>query len=202
MRRFLERHWFAIILISLSAIVLTAAFCSDLEPVLPSREQHTIDSIKVTTPIYYAKRDTLILRETTYVTRSVLAHESARTARQHADSIKGVADSLEALADSAVANADLWRETAAARDTEAQQLRHSNDSLAVAWLNEHLARLQADARASLDSARVVALADLNQRIARVVQRDCRIARILRCPTRAQAYGAGVLTTLAVGLAAR
>lgn len=202
MRGFLKQHGLAIALIVLSLIAVAFTFAADPEPTFPAREQHTIDSIKVTTPIYYAKRDTLILRETTYVTRSVVAHEAARTARQHADSIKQHADSLEALADSAVANADLWRETAETRGEEAQQLRHANDSLTVAWLSEHLARLQADARASLDSARVVALADLNQRIVRDVRQDCRVLGVVRCPSRTESFIAGSLTTLAAVVAAR
>jgi len=201
MRQSIKEHAVAIALLAIAVVGLVLAFCAKPEPpVMPEAHQHSFDSLRVTAPIYHAERDTLIMRETTYVARSVKAHDAGQTARQQADSIAHRADSLETLALAANDSAALWHATADERKAEAERLLHANDSLSSAWLNEHLARIQADARASLDSTRNVALTDLNTKLAADVahDRDCHVLRVLTCPSRIESYGAGFVTgTLAV-----
>ena len=183
------------LLMLIAATGLTMAFCGNT-PSTPS-ELHTFDSLKVTAPIYHAVRDTLVLRETTYVTRAVRAEHAGAAARAEADSAKARADSLETAAQTSADSATLWRLTAETREVEATKLRHANDSLSSAWTQEHLARLQADARAALDSTRNVALDDLNDRLAAKLRKES------NRPSSAKVFVAGVLTgTLAVAVATR
>lgn len=175
----------ALALVLIAATGLVMAFCG-AEPTapLPSSDQHTLDSIKVTTPLYHAERDTLIVHETTFVARAEHAADAARHERASADNIAIVADSLE---QTALDSAAYWHDAADARKAETQTLRAANDSLSTALEYEHKALLAADARAALDSTRVVALNDFNDRLSRDLEKE------RHHPSSIKVFAAGVLT---------
>lgn len=177
-------------------------FCRAKPGAVPQKEQHSLDSVTITKPIYQAARDTLVRTETKIVTRVI--HDTAVAHRAYDDAAKAQAraDSLQAVAARADSSASLWHLVADARTQEAADLHVTVDTLVAALRGEKSARDAADSRSRIDSARAAALDNLSQRLATDVKRasECRVLLILGCPSRKASFVVGALTAVTAGAA--
>lgn len=194
-------RWPAISLtVGVAAVALVAfAFCRAKPTPIPTREQHTIDSLAITKPGYQARRDTFVRVESIYVAQSAGNARQARQARHAADSLHALANAAQRVAEAERDTSSRWHDVAVLRGIENDSLRVANTGLDSALAQQIRARTAADARSSADSARLYSSEDLNRRLAIDLQRaspPCRIAWAFKCPTRTQtavvSLGLGVL----------
>jgi hypothetical protein len=159
---------------------------------IPAREQTSLDSLMATAPAFQAQRETLVVRETTYVTRSTERARQAAIAELIADSLRTIAETLQRAAEAQGDTAAAWRRIADVRRVETDSLRAANRSLDEALADQTVARGSADARATAAEQRLAATDDLAQRLANDIKRgDCRVLVVFNCPSRR--------ATLAIGL---
>ena len=181
-------------------VIAFFGFCHAKQGTVPQKEQSSLDSAKITKPIYLAARDTLVRTETTYVTKTVHDTAAARVLYVAAGTAQARADSLQTLAQAADSNASLWHGVADARTQEASALHGVVDTLAEALTNEKAARVSADSRSKIDSARAAALDNLSQRLAADVKKasECRVLFVIGCPSRKASFVAGAVASVGVG----
>jgi len=173
-------------------------------PSIPAREQHTLDSLGFTAPIFRAHVDSTIRAETVYVAKSVTAATHARSAYDSSTYYKHLADSLTAVAGKAIdTSAVTWEGIAVVRAAEASTARHAADSLRVALTAMTIAKNNADDRARTDSLRVVSVTDALNRTAadlRAADPPCRVLKFVRCPSRRSVAVVGVALGVAAAIA--
>jgi hypothetical protein len=183
------------------AIVVLAlvAYCRPKPAPIPRAEQKSLDSLEATKPAFSALRDTLILRETTYVTRSSINRAQAIAATQAADSLRERAIVAQRVAEAARDTSSAWRTVAQLRTAESDSLRSANGALVTALSDMNLARSAAVSRATAAEARLTASENLNARLAEDVRAGdrCRILYIAACPSRKTAAISGVILGAAV-----
>jgi hypothetical protein len=192
-----REHWKNLaIWTPVAALVLYVGFCHPKKNPVPPKEQHTIDSLAITQPAFQAHRDTLILRETTYVRASTQEARKATIATHAADSLRTIADAAQARAVAAGDTLSEWRAAALARQQEADTLRSALSTTTHALDLQILARIAADDRATASEQRLTAVQNLSERLARDVQAagQCRVLFVARCPSRK----AVAVASLAVG----
>ena len=177
--------------------------CSTWKPTpIPPKEQFSRDSLKATQPGFQARVDTLRLIDSTATRQARQSAAAARSALRTADSLRQVAIAAqrhaEAATDSAAMIAAL-RETATGFDAEAKRIRVGYDSLAKAYSAESTAHVAAELRANELGTRLLATSDLNDRLAKDLQRaspPCHIAHFFGCPSRKVAFVSGVVVASA------
>lgn len=149
-------------------------------------------------PAFTEQQHALAVVETVYVHDAATAERSATRARLAADVLARRADSVEQLARAHADTATLWYAAWRERAAEADSLRRADDSLTVALAKERAARLAADTRAFLATARLDTAETLNHELARqVVAKDrCRILPFVTvpCPSRTEVFIAGAVTS--------
>jgi hypothetical protein len=162
------------------------AFCRHDPTPIPRAEQKTADSLDATNPAFRATRDTLIVRETTYVAQSA-QHRAQSTQSTHAaDSLRTLANAAQRTAEQARDTSSHWHDVAILRGLESDSLRSALGGAMSALEEQTKARTAADARDVLDSARLAAVRHLNDRLAADLRRadpPCRVAFAFRCPSR-------------------
>lgn len=179
--------------LGLAALCVVVAFCVGWfghrasAPSIPVAEQHTLDSLGFTAPIFRAHVDSTIHAETVYVTRATRAAHAGTSALTVARRDSALADSLEKAAFVAHDTAAVtWEGIAAARMVEAQHGMQAAESLRVALTLMTSARIAADERASLEAGRVVSLAAALRRTAADLAKadpPCRVLHFVHCPSR-------------------
>jgi hypothetical protein len=194
-------RWPAVSLaVGILAVVTVAAFawCRPTPTPIPPKEQTSIDSLNVTSPFYRARRDTLVRVESVYVAASLKNRAGAINAARAADSLRDVAIAWQRTAEAQGDTSSRWYEVAKVRGIENDSLRSANGGLLAALEHQIRARTAADARSVLDSSRLAAVQNLNDRMAADLRRadpPCRVAFAFRCPSRK----AVAVTSLALGV---
>jgi hypothetical protein len=173
-------------------ILGSVATCHYNRKGVSGNNQATIDSLRITQPTFDSSRAATLTTERTH-TAAAATHGLTVTRLTTAASREHIAaDSLARLAIAAVNDAIKWRDAYYAQKAEADSLR-----LALAAANaradqEQGARIEADRRSALDSARNVAL----QKLALGLEADankaanCRVAYVIPCATRTQTFIVG------------
>jgi len=175
------------------------AFCRHEPTPLPPAEQTSLDSLAASKPDYQAKRDTLVLRETTFVRQSREDRVRATRAEHAADSLRDLANRWQAAAIAQGDTVTAWYAIATVERHEGDSLRAANIALHRAATADSVARSAADARAESAERRLVASDDLNQRLARDLRQaspPCRILWTLGCPSRKTSFVVGVVVASA------
>lgn len=171
------------------AIVAAFAFCRATPTPLPPKEQTTHDSLMITAPAFQARVDTLKQIDSTATRRANALSRQAAHANQTADSLRRVAIAAEARAQAATSSdsaAVAWHHTADDYKAEANQRIASYDSLHTAYVVDSVGHVAARNRADAFEARTIALTDYSARLERDLARTdppCRIAYVLKCPSR-------------------
>lgn len=173
--------------------VLYVSMCNDSGPVLDPRLQHSLDSLQGLRRQDEARLDSMQRVATAYERMASDASTQARIAQRASEAPRRRADSLatraQAQPDSAAAH---WHFAYVARTEEADSLRSA--LTAEQHAGELLRSSVTELRLAYDrsEARRLALESLNQSLAGAV-RDagrCRIAGLVPCPSRTQAFIAG------------
>ncbi len=173
-------------------IVLTLRACRSSGNPIPKADAHTIDSLADAKPAFTRTTDsirTVIVHDTIVTTRT---NRVAETLRASAVVEGRRADSLAALAREHADSARLWRAAYEERTTEADTLKAAlvaKDSALVAT-RDALTGMTLLYRA--DTARRVALEQLNARLANDVKTagQCRILFLAACPSRVLSFVGG------------
>jgi hypothetical protein len=184
----------AVILIVVIAIVLAH------RRGIPVKDQHSLDSLAITKPIFNATQDTLVRRETLFVRRV----DTLRTVVTRLETASNV---LHARADSFATVSRVQSDSAASkwhiaydlRTAEVDTLRAALDSSHAQWSAEHQARIAADTRASNATTRLAASEDLNSRLAADIKRasECKVL-LWSCPSRTAIAVTGLVLGAAAG----
>lgn len=194
-----------LVLVGAAIVVLgLAAYCRATSTPIPPKEQTTIDSLKGTKPDFQGRVDTLIKRETTFVAISRHERQGATTTQARADSLRRLALVADSAARAQGDSSSRWFASAQAWHRAADSLGVAVIHLSNAYIAESTARVSADGRAEEYRRRLTATTELNDRLAKDLRRadaPCRVAFVLRCPSRKAAYVVGVLTIPAVRVAA-
>ena len=173
------------------------------QPSIPVAEQRSIDSLFTTYPIYIAARQATIVTERAAVDTADRAAKRGVTTLAVARRDSAIADNLERAAFVAHDTAAVtWEGIASARMVEAEHAMQAAESLRVALTAMTVARIAADDRAALDSARVASLTDALTRTAndlRAADPPCRILW-LHCPSRRSVAVVGVALGVAATIA--
>lgn len=167
------------------------------EPKIPKETQETIDSLRVTKPVFEHTQDSIrrvVVYDTVQATRAQAAAEKARAsakAQQHrADSLAVVA------ATAAVDSARAWHAAYDARTAEAEQLRTAFAEKDSAYRSERHARQALEVSYGADTTRRVAIEKVNKDLLKAIDRleqPCRVLGPIPCPTRTvAAVGSGIL----------
>jgi hypothetical protein len=178
-----------------AAIVIVFAFCRSSPTPLPEKERASSDSLHATRPDYQATRDTLVVRETTYVHASTQDRARAAIAEHVADSLRDLSRRWQ---DAAIAQGDTvsrWYDIARVEQREADSLRSANAELHHATTNDTAAMHAADLRADAAERRLAATDDLRLRLERDLKAaspPCRIAHFFGCPSRKAVFLGGVV----------
>jgi hypothetical protein len=199
-----------------AGVLLIAAIVLAHRHGTPAKDQHTLDSLQITKPIFQATQDSLAKRETTYAQhvdslQTIITQLKTTSSVQHrrADSLAAIAARSSSspaqraeefvLDDSA---ASRWHAAYDARTQEAATLRVSLDSSTAQFNAEHQARLAADTRANNAMLRLVPSEDLNTRLAADVKKasECKIL-FITCPSRTVMFIAGAVTVEAAHMVA-
>lgn len=178
----------------LIVVLALVAYCRPTPAPIPRAEQKSIDSLEATKPAFSALRDTLILRETTFVARSVANRAQAIAATLAADSLREGAIAAQLVAEAARDTSSAWRTVAELRTAESDSLRSANGALVTALSDMNLARSAAVSRATAAETRLAASENLNARLADDVRAGdrCRILFVMSCPSRRVAAVSGVI----------
>lgn len=171
---------------------------------LPAQTQATIDSLVITKPAYRADQDTL----TAHAQRAdSAAHRALRTSQRFQDSALRLslrADSLARVASEQGDSAIKWEAAYWARTSESVQLHLEVQALQLA--TDSLVGEVGYWQLKYDSAdaRGRAFERLNASLAQDVKHasECRIMRVLDCPSRVQVAAATLLGAAIVHYAAR
>jgi hypothetical protein len=164
---------------------------------IPAKDQHTLDSLQITKPIYDSTQRALAKTETTYVNRvdTLRIAVAARVAK--ASTLHARADSEAVVANHASpdSSAAKWHAAYDDRTREVVELRGALDSSTAQWDAEHQARIAADLRATNAATRLTASEDLNTRLAVDVKRasECRIL-FWNCPSRKEVAVVSIVST--------
>lgn len=178
-----------------AGVLLIAAILLAHRHGTPAKDQHTLDSLQITKPIFQANQDSLVKRETLYVRRVDTLRTIVTRLVTTSNELHAQADSFAAVArvasDSA---ASKWQMAYTLRTREADTLRAALDTTTKALDAEHQAHLAADLRADNASTRLTASEDLNARLATDIKKasECKIL-FLRCPSRGVMFVAGVVS---------
>lgn len=159
----------------------------------PKKDQNTLDSLRITHPMFEALRDTLILRETTYVRRVDTLVRYANQLDANASTLHKTADSLAGVARSLPETVTVWRRAYEVRSQEADTLRKALFVTRSALENEQQARAAADLRADATSARLTVSENLNTRLANDIRSasECKFLW-MRCPSRPAVFATGAI----------
>lgn len=159
----------------------------------PAKDQQTLDSLKITAPIFRAQQDTLVLRETSYVRRVDTLVRYADRLSAVATIIHRTADSLAVIAQHSTDSAHVWHAAYDARTMEADTLRKALVESRDAVETERRARLLADTRANAATQRLTVTEDLNAKLANDIRSasECKFLW-MRCPSRPAVLAAGAL----------
>lgn len=198
----IRAHRLATVAALLIIVLALVAYCRPKPAPIPRAEQKSLDSLEATKPAFSALRDTLILRETTYVTRSVANRAQAIAATQAADSLRERAIVAQSVAELQRDTSSAWRAVAELRTAESDSLRSANGALVTALSDMNLARSAAASRATAAEARLAASENLNARLADDVRAGdrCRILYVAACPSRKTvAIGGIIVGAVAVAL---
>lgn len=159
---------------------------------IPPKEQATLDSLRITKPAHDSVIHAAAKAETIYVRQSRQERGAAIVAARQADSLRRVAIAADAQAQAARDTSSRWYASAQAWHRTADTLAATNVRLANAYSAESTARVAADRQAAERATRETALEDVNARLATDLRRgDCRVL-FLRCPTRREAFVAGLV----------
>jgi hypothetical protein len=188
--------------VALSAILTLSIFGLPHSTPLPREEQKTGDSLVVTKPAFDSTQHATQRAVTTVLTRLVTDSAAVARLRAKADSEHRRADSLASVASFARTAADsatAWRQAYEASAREVAVLQAANKTLtedvaaARDSLRESLVRLREGARREADHV------NFEARLQRTIAQSsppCRVALVLRCPTRKEAFVAGVVVASA------
>lgn len=184
------------------AMLLALAFCRPKPTPLPREEQKTGDSLVVTKLAFDSTQHATQRAVTTVLTRLVIDSAAVARLRAKADSEHRRADSLASVASFALTAADsatAWRQAHDASAREVAVLQAANKTLsedvaaARDSLRESLVQLREGARREADHV------NFEARLQRTITQSsppCRVALVLRCPTRKEAFVAGVVVASA------
>jgi hypothetical protein len=182
-----------IVWLVLGLIVLMMALCFRPPPPapVPPKDQHTLDSLAITKPVFDSIVKSLAVAETVYVARVDTLRLRTTIVQYHADTLRLIADSLAAIAQ--------WKPAYEARTAEADTLRVALVQKDTAFALEHRALLAADQQANILTNRLTVSEDLNTRLAADVKKaaDCRVLW-MRCPSRTRVAVVAVPLSLAIG----
>jgi hypothetical protein len=179
-------------------ILFLFMFCRAQPNVVPPKEQKTIDSMGVTKPIYDSTRKENVKAEGASVLRSSTHVRQATTSLHAADSLHALAIVVQRLAEAQHDTASLWHAVAMLKEKENDSLRASNRGLDSALQQQKIATAFADQRAHIDSIRLVASSQLNDRLANDVKTagQCHFGHgLFQCPTRTETAVTVTITTL-------
>lgn len=183
-----------IALLLLAIVIGSVATCQYRKKGVSEQSQKTIDSLAATQPAFDSTQLVSRRTEATHVATALTHQTTVTRATSAANRERISADSLARVAITAVNDAIKWRDAYFARTREADSLRVALGAATGRADEERAARMEADRRASLDSSRNVAL----QKLALGLERDankaanCRVALVLPCITRTQAFVGGAV----------
>ncbi len=187
---------------ALVIVLALVAYCRPKPAPIPRAEQKTIDSLDATRPAFDSSRAASVRIETLYVARSAEKSRTAGRVAQVADSLRDVANALQRAAEAERDTSSQWYGVATARKQEADSLRVANGTLVSALADQVMARTAAQARATAAETRLLAVGELNARLAEDVRAGdrCRVLYVASCPSRkVAAIGGVVVGALAVAL---
>jgi hypothetical protein len=170
--------------IFISLFLLISLFIRPPRPgPIPAPDQHTLDSLAITKPVFDSTTHALAERETIYVARVDTVRVRIHALDTAARRLQTLADSLAGVAQAAH-DSGSWRAAYDARTEEADTLRRAIAQRDTAFDFEHRARLDADQRADILTHRLTVSEDLNTRLADDVRRaaECRWLWF-KCPSR-------------------
>lgn len=178
----------------LALVGLSATTCQYRKKGVSAKSQQTIDSLAATRPAFDSAQSQSRVDELAHVTAAARMEAAVAKLTKSAAQDRQTADRLAAAALTAGTDAAQWRVAYEARTDEAVTLRAALDTANARADAERMARLEADRRAARDSARTVALQNLALGLERDANRaaNCRIARIIPCITRTQAFVGGAI----------
>lgn len=165
------------------------------DPATPSpRTQWSIDSLAVTRPSHLAAQDSSRRRAAAAVAVGARHDVAADRALAAADSLAHVIDSLRRQPAAIADTSSPWRAIADSLEHETGTLRVVVRERTASRDSARSALRETESRAARDSARTVALEQLQTRLERELRTagQCRVLFVVRCPTRTEAVVGGVI----------
>lgn len=173
-------------LLLLVIVIGSVATCQYSKKGVSEKNQGTIDSLKLTEPAFDSAQLVTLQQEAEHIAAAARLEAAVRQLATVAARQRGIADSL--------AHAQRWEAAYYAERRHGDTLQAALDSANARADREQAARKEADLRAARDSSRRVALANLVTGLEKDANKaaTCRVALILPCITRTQAFVGGVV----------